>query len=118
MSNSKFKQHAYIYDITLWNVYGNTDNQEGRGATILLGSFSEPIAARQFSLKKGVYGCDADVKCETQEVIVPFKNSVEIWDEARIVLKTTKLNPIDVAARRAEILKKLTPEEQALLGVK
>lgn len=129
-THGKFKRIVAIYELTVHNVYGNTDTTEGRGQTIMLGSFTESVAATEFAKGKGVMGCGADVRTETFDCIVPFFDNVKLspappldpffnskidWGNAEIIRKVDKLNPFDPKVIRAQILEKLTPEERAFL---
>ena len=118
--NLKSKGTFALYEASLYNVYSNTDTTEGRGSTIKIGSFDNQSDADSFAKGKGIMGCLADVKLEVENILVPIRSQID-YDWINIQLINGKLepfNPSDPKKRREEILKKLSPEELEILGLK
>jgi hypothetical protein len=122
---AKFQKIVAHYQALVFNVYSNTDTNEGRGASILIGSFADVHDAKSFSLGKGVMGTPANVKMEQVEIIVPISNKGVgehnlswNWDKAEVISKLNPLHTVDPKKKREEILNKLTKEERDFLGLK
>ena len=122
--NAKFVKVVALYKASAYNVYTNTDSNEGRGQTVKIGSFADKSDAVSFAKRKSVMGSPADVKLEQVEILVPVHNSADYdwssdWSSVQVIDGTLEpLNMVDPKKKREEILKKLTPEEREFLGFK
>ena len=122
--NAIFKEVVAVYEVLAYNVYTNSDLNEGRGARIKIGSFADKDDAEIFAAGKGVMGTAADIHVEQMVVFLPLlepKNIMPIaydWNAAQVADKLSPFNPVDPVKKRKEILKKLSPEELEFLGLK
>jgi len=122
----KFKELVAIYETTVYHVYSNSDLNEGRGSTILIGTFRSSELAKTFAKGKGVFGSDAEVSPTQAEVYAPTKEgvlfnpeSLERFDWTVILKKVSLPAPVTIRtleAERQEALAKLTLRERELLG--
>ena len=106
---------ATIEDVTVYNVYANTDMTEGRGASVLSGTFLDGHAAKQWSQGRGVMGSPADVRGEARR-IVRLDGDVYILGP-QVHLTIANAEEVARAAFREKALAKLTPSERAALGL-
>lgn len=127
VSRGVSRDMAKVSEQDLWKVLGNTDTNEGRGATIVLGIFTSRSAADEHAKGKGVFGADATVKhFEGWVVDVGSVGSTE-QDMTSIMgsslepgkyLIGEKIHQMDRSVEvRQRALQKLSPEERRALGV-
>jgi hypothetical protein len=86
--------------LTVYGVYANEDNVEGRGRDKLLAQFTNEAAADEYAKQKGPMGA-------SDGRVVPMIVAESV-DEVGAVL---------AEAERRRILDRLTPRERQILGV-
>lgn len=106
-------EHATVY-----RVIGNTDNVEGRGASITLGWFFKRIDATEFAEGRGVFGSKAGV-VPSMQWILRYK-ACTIQDSREVIHligDEVATDYVDPGVLRKRALAKLSPEDMEILGL-
>lgn len=109
-------QTGTIEVASIYKVIGNTDTTEGRGSSVLLGTFLDMGAALAWAEGRGVMGTPADVRSEAAKI-------VRVGDRAyvlgqRVDTTIAEAKEAALADLRKAALAKLTTAEREALGVK
>jgi len=114
-ASQSLKGEAKVFEMSLYKVIGNED-EEGRGKAKILGYFMDEVSANRFAKGKGGFGSDAVVQ------LTPSRLSfVEVTYRTGKVAYYLLGDEVTQARTKEEIkaeaLKKLTPEERNVLGL-
>lgn len=104
---------ASISHISAYEVRGETDTNEGRGGTYLVGYFSNSTLAAEAAESKGVWGSPGSVS-PVSLVEVLF------IDGTRVYYPNKPINLVNITTDelKARALAKLSDEDKKVLGVK
>lgn len=106
---------ANVTKMRLFEARGDTDQNEGRGGTFLVGWFTDEAIAKKAVEDKGVMGTLGYVKDQVCDVAV-FKNGLG-EDVIGIIKEYIQIDYEDPRETRAKALAKLTPKERKALGL-
>lgn len=110
----------HVYDRIAFRVTTNSDRDNGRGRTQILGFFEDEVDAESAAKGQGIYGGDADVDRVPVTVYVPISKMDDSEDWERAFISTGSIPYVKktpTAELRKSALKKLTAQEIAALGL-
>lgn len=108
---AKIEQRSY------YEVRGESEKNEGRGGTYLVGYFATESIAKRASQGHGVMGYEGHVRphCGLVAVYIDPQTNREVIRPLGDVIEVQYEDPVEV---RKRALAKLTPEEKLALGLK
>lgn len=99
--------------VPLWEVYGESDTDEGRGGTYLVGYYLTIDEAREAALTKGVFGMPSSHITMCNGLLARSKDGCK---DQYYLLKNITISNIEVKLRE-RALAKLSEDEKRVLGL-
>lgn len=114
-SSTSLKSEAKVFEMSLYKVIGNED-EEGRGKAISLGYFMDEVSANRYAKGRGGFGSDARVELTPGRLA--FVQVTYLTGKVAYYLLGDEVTQARTKEEiKAEALKKLTPEERNALGL-
>jgi len=109
-----------IKDVVFYEVISNTDLNEGRGASVVIGRYMDSCDAEAAAKGQGVFGSDAKVESKTKRAVIAPNNEKDGRYGSRTFLLGEEIYSdfINLEDLKKQALAKLSDKEKAVLGLK